>query len=342
MLKRQWHSKHPFRAGVVVGLAALALAACGEDLDDATSDDADAAADEADDDAADDDAAGDATGDDREGWPDTITYGVLPAEDADTLAARYEPFEEYMAACLDHDVELFTGTSYTAMLEAMRTGSIDIAKFGPFAYILGNERSDAQAFVQGVNDASVPTYKSYIVTLESSGFESVADLEGESFAFVDPGSASGHLFPRAFMVDELGITNDEIEDVLGEIVFAGDHDAVGISVLNGDVAAGALSDTTWLSLQDAFADHENMDEFVILTETADIPRSPEALRGDLPQSFKDEAERCFLEASDQPELTEFLESHRYHDGFVSVDDAAYDVVRDTASALGMSPDDLLE
>jgi phosphonate transport system substrate-binding protein len=327
--------------------AALLLTACGESAGDDSAGAADttdqaAGSETSDDDAseaADTEGAGEANRDD---WPETISYGVLPAEDAQVLAQRYAPFEDYLNECFDHPVELFTGTSYTAMIEAMRTGNIHIAKYGPFSFIIAEERAGAEPFVQGVQDIENAFYQSFIITRASLGFEDISDLEGASFAFVDAASASGHLFPRAFMVDELGITNDEVESFLGEVVFAGDHDSTALSVLNGDVDAGAVSDGAWFRLEDEFADHPNIDDMVILAPTADIPRSPETIQRDLPQSLKDVAAECFEAAIDIPELQDFLVEHRYDDGFVPVENETYDVVRLTASALELSPDDLLE
>ena len=40
---------------------------------------------------------------------------------------------------LDMEVELFIGTDYTATVEAMRAGNLDVAMFGPFSYVLAND-----------------------------------------------------------------------------------------------------------------------------------------------------------------------------------------------------------
>jgi phosphonate transport system substrate-binding protein len=277
------------------------LAGCGEGLDDAG--EANGAVDGA------AGQAGDAGGDGNGEWPETVTYGVLPTSDEVNLASLYTPFEDYMQACLDHPFELFTGTNYTAMIEAMRTGNIHMSKFGPFAYILAAERAGADALVQPLDDADEPFYTAQIVTLESYGFESLDDLEGEPFAFVDAASTSGHLFPRAMMVDELGISNDDVESWLGEVVFSGGHDASILSVLNGDVAASAISSNAWVLQVEGgqFDDHANIDDLVILAETDDIPRTVEAVQGDLPQDLQDALEACFVAAIDEPDLEVFFE-----------------------------------
>ena len=322
---KRWMRKASLVLGT--GLALSLLVACGESLSGSQSSD---------------DGDDTATGE----WPETIVYGVLPTEDTEELMSSYAPFEEYMSSCLDNPFELFTGTDYTAMIEAMRTGNLHISKFGPFSYILASERAGAEAMVQPVDDSGEPTYTSMIVTLESYGFESVAVLEGEPFAFVDATSTSGYLFPRAMMLEEIGLGPDEIDDWLGNVVFSGGHDASAIAVLNGDVKAAAISSNLWhkgVVENGDFDSHQNIDDLVILAETDAIPRTVEAIQGDLPDDLKEQAKACFESSLDEPSLNDFFfEDSNTAGGYVSATDDAFDIVRSTAETLGVSPDDLLE
>jgi phosphonate transport system substrate-binding protein len=288
----------------------------------------------------------------NERWPETIEYGLLPTGDQDELVALYTPFEEYMTGCLDHPFELFTGTDYNVMIEAMRAGNIHVSRFGPFSYIIAHDRSDAEALTIAVSDASTPTYTSLITTRKSLGFTSIGDLEGRSFAFVDPTSSSGHLYPRARIIDEAGITNDEVENWLGDVVYAGNHPSALLSVLNGDTDAGALASNSsnvvnengvWKIAPDSeFADHPAADDFMVLAESVPIPRTVEAVKADLPDSLKQALTDCFLAVADEPSLAEFREEGGIAEGYIPADDSDYDPVRTVASALGMAPEELLE
>lgn len=281
-------------------------------------------------------------GADREGWPDKFVYGILPAEDQDTLTNRYEPFEAYLEEKLDMPVELYQGTDFTAMIEAMRNGHIHASKYGSFAYILANERANAEAFVQGVKVKEEPYYHAVFITREETGIKSLEDLKGRTFAFVDPASTSGHLFPRAKLIDDLGLSNEEVDQYFGSVVFAGNHDAAYISVLTGDVEAAALSQSSYERIKEQYTDHPNYESVIEVARTEDIPRSPEAIRADLPDSFKQTVKEAFLGIKDEPTLQDFLVEHNYHDGYVEIQDDVYNVVRDTADALGLSPEDLLQ
>ena len=269
---------------------------------------------------------------DRTDWPDTLRIGVLPEEDQAVMEQRYQPFKAHMEEVLGIPVELFFGTDFSAMVEAMRFQNIEVSKFGPFAYILASERANAEAIVQGARDRFQPTYKSYIITRADTGIEAVEDLEGRNFGFVDPASASGYLFPRAHLLDQLeeaGVTNENIDGWFGNVVYTGGHDASVRAVISGDIDAASVSDSQVQRM--TAAEEEGMEDIVIVTETLPIPRSPEAVRGDLPDSLKLAIAYGYLSFNDE----DFLVAHNYHDGFITVDDSQYDVVRRTQQLLGL-------
>lgn len=266
---------------------------------------------------------------DRTDWPETVRIGVLPEEDQAIMMERYKPFLSHFKEVLGVDVELFFGNDFTAMVEAMRFKHIEVSKFGPSAYVMAAERAGAEAFVQGVRDASAPTYKSFIIARKNSGINNVKDVVGNIFAWVDPASGSGYLFPRAMMLDALNVTDEKLDDMFEGVIFSGGHDASVRYVINGDVDAAAVSDSQIQRMQ--AANYPGIDTIVVIGETQPIPRSPEAYRNDLPASLKQALYDAYTTFDDKA----FLEAHNYHDGFVPVTDAAYDVVRDTQRLLGL-------
>ena len=74
-------------------------------------------------------------------------------------------------------------------------------------------------------------YYGCVMTRSDSGIRRLDDLEGQSFAFSDETSTSGHIFARALL---------QRADVnLGHILFAGGHPNVVQAVYDGKVAGGA-------------------------------------------------------------------------------------------------------
>ncbi|MGJ9458988.1 phosphate/phosphite/phosphonate ABC transporter substrate-binding protein [Oceanobacillus sp. CF4.6] len=279
----------------------------------------------------------------RADWPEKLVFTPIPLEDQQELTNRYEPFAAYLEELLDMPVEIYPATNYAAAVEAMRNGHTDLGYFGPFAYVHAESRANAEAFSGGIPaPGDEPVYESYFITLKDSGIESIEDLEGESFVWADPTSASGHLFPKAHLVNELGIEVDQIDDMFSEVAFSGNHEASVLSVLNEDVNAAAVYDVTYNMILRENADHPNIDNLVIFEKTNPIPLPPYTVRGDLPESFKDEIKDAFYNAVNVPELQEFLEDTGHGGGYVEVSDEDFEVVRKTAEGLGMAPEELLD
>jgi len=57
---------------------------------------------------------------------------------------------------------------------------------------------------QSILDHSA-TYRGLVIARKDSGLRRVEDLEGKRFAFVDPKSASGYVYPRAMLLEK-GVT----------------------------------------------------------------------------------------------------------------------------------------
>ena len=268
-------------------------------------------------------------------WPETLRVGVVPSEDESGVSERMEQFTEELGNALDLDTEVFMGTDYNAVIEAMRTGNIDIAFFGPFAYVLANERSGAEVFAIGGKSEDDITYTSAIIVPKDSTAKTLSDLKGTDFLFVDPASTSGHIFPRAKVIEELGVTNDEVEEQFKSVSFSGSHDASILAIVNGQADGAAVATDVMETMIDQGVVSE--DDFTIIAQSDPIPRGPDAYRGDLPDDLKEAIQTFYYEYEDD----KFFEE-RGINGFYPVNDEAFDVVRETAERLGMSPEELLK
>ena len=277
----------------------------------------------------------------RADWPEKLVFAAVPTEDQTVISRRYADFIEYMEARLDLEIDIFFPTSYTATIEALGSGKVDIARLGPFAYILATERTDAEVFAVSTDRGTAPTYYSAFVTLEGSGINELADMEGKRVAFADPASASGHLFPRAMVVNELGIPNDQVERFFGQTTFSGGHQASAVAVLNGDVDAAPISSGGgFRSLEGPLSDHPNIDKVKVFARTGDIPTTAYTLRGGLPDDLKAQIRGAFYDAVNYPDLLEDFLNDVGTAGYIHAFDSDYDIIRDTARAIEMSPEDL--
>lgn len=280
---------------------------------------------------------------------DVIQMYFVPSSEADVVLASGQEIADMLAEQTGYEFEVAVPTSYAAVIEALCAGKADVAWLATFAYVLANDRCGVEAKLTTVRYGSA-SYRSQIIALsneerEAMGLdpiESVDDLEGASFAFTDPLSTSGNLFPRAMILDA-GIE-------LGEEVFAGGHPQVVLAVYNGDVDAGA---TYWSpelpdgTIGDARATaletYPDVAEKVkIVTLSDPIPNDTVSFREDLPEEIKENLTQAILDMAESDEGQEMLGELYNITGLVRATDEDYDIVRNMGETLDFNFEEALE
>ena len=254
--------------------------------------------------------------------PDTLRVALLPDENATTLIQNAQPLKEYLQKTLGKDIELIVTTDYSSMIEAMRFGRIEVAYFGPFSYVLAKSKAPAiEPFAVGVERGS-PTYQSVMIANAEGPVKRLEDIRGQSFGFGDQASTSSHLSPRAHILKKTGLDGEKDY----RPVHLGAHDAVARAVQAGQVPAGGLSKP----ILDALVKKGTIDptKIIELDLSAPIPNYPMVMQDNLAPALKEQIRSAFLDMKDPAVLKSFRV-----EGFAPTDDAAYDVLRETASVL---------
>jgi phosphonate transport system substrate-binding protein len=210
----------------------------------------------------------------------TVRFGVEPYDTAARLVPIYKKVGELIGDKLGCKVEVFVATSYNAEIEAMRNGKLEIGEFGPLGYVLAHQVAKAEAVAAfGTADGKPDTYWASIVTYPGSGIETVEKIKGHSFAFSDPASTSGHLFP-AYGLRKAGLDPDK--DI--RAIYAGSHTSSFEALYNHKVDAGELNSEQLESAKQR--GHYKDGDLVFLWKSDSIPTDPFAVRADLPADFK--------------------------------------------------------
>lgn len=300
------------------------------------------------------------------GWPDELIIGYFAGNDTDETQSQKKKVREFLAERLGISITTITTTNYSAAIEAMKAQRIHAIAIGPFSYVLAVEEAHAEALAASVYTLEEPAqydpnrkpyYYSVIFTRKGSGIQTLEDLKDKDFNFVDPASTSGHLFPKAHLIKH-GIDPDTDMNT----VFAGGHVSSVLSVWNGKSDAGATLETNLFRLQEAgqidFCGYPDGDygirrtqeeidavyeqcpegNLVILSQTDPIPRTPWAIRQDLPASLKQACKEALLDIKNHPELVE--EASRWYvdpskELGLETLDQFYNPVRDVAKILDL-------
>ncbi len=254
-----------------------------------------------------------------------LNVGLIPSEDSRAMIANSQKMMDMLSAALGMPVKPFVAADYNGVIEALRSKRLDVAYLGPFSYVLGATIANIEAFaVAETKKAGRTYYHSQVVAHKDSGIKTVADLKGKTFAFVDPSSTSGHLFPKAGLM-KAGFNTDKD---FGRVIFSGSHDSSAIAVQNKKVDAAAIADRILdAAIAKGLAKREDLVE---VWRSDPIPESPTVWRTDLPADLKQRVQAAFMQVKDIPWSDQGMLN-----GFMPTNDAAYNVIRDTAKLLNL-------
>ncbi len=267
---------------------------------------------------------------------DNFVIAYLPIEGGEGVQKSNKEFEDQLSAEIGIPVEAFQATSYNAAIEAMKNNKADMVVMPPFAYILGVERANIEAIAGASTPGGV---QSHIIVGKDSDIISLEDLKGKSFGFVEPSSSSGHLIPKTMLVQELGVSAEELEkDFFKNVQFVGAQDSAVIGVVNGQYDAAAVASPVPRSLVERGVIED--DSYRIIAESEVTPPPPVSVRSEIPDEIKQQVKDFLLTYDGGPEFLENLLGMK-DATFTDVNDSTYDFYRDISKSLGMSPEELM-
>jgi phosphate/phosphite/phosphonate ABC transporter binding protein len=233
----------------------------------------------------------------------------------------------YLSDVLGQKVTVVVAKDYGDLRTQMEAGAVDIGSFSPFAYVDAERGGRIRIIAQSLIEGSA-TYRGLIIARVDSGLKGIGDLRGKRFAFVDPKSASGYVYPRAMLL-ERGIAPDFF---FKETFFAGDHNRVIAAVLDRRADAGAVYDG---ALKVAKASGVPTDRLAVLASTGPIPHDAIAVRADLDKALAGKIQAALV-GMDKTEAGRrvIARSRKMLTGHAIADDSLYDVVRRTAAIAG--------
>ncbi|EGL81721.1 phosphonate ABC transporter, periplasmic phosphonate-binding protein [Caldalkalibacillus thermarum TA2.A1] len=255
-----------------------------------------------------------------------LTMGFVPSQDADKIADTVKPLAERLSEILGVEVDAQVMTDYVGLVEGMRTQQIDIGFLPPFGFVQAEERADVQVILKAERNGELSYRAQYNVRADLEDINSVEDLvanEGLRWAYADPTSTSGFLFPASQLMD-MGVEN---VDTHFNHLQVGGHDNALIALLNGDADFATTYEDARERIQD---DHPDvMDKIKVVGYTDPIPNDTISLRAGLSEEWVQKIKDAFLSFNDDDEMLEVLNNVYNWTGIAEAKSEDYDIVRTT-------------
>lgn len=214
----------------------------------------------------------------------TVSIGSISLTPQEETEA-FQPLADYLAMRMAPlGVErgrVVIATTMADMAARMKRGEVDLFIDSPFPALFVSNLSGAKPTLRRWKKGRVE-YHSVIFARKDSGIASLGDLRGRAVAFDEEFSTSGHLLPKATLLQQ-GLRLVSLADQRSAAppdavgyVFSNDDENTMFWVLERRVAAGALDNQNFEVLAG-----QRMGELVVLARSITVPRHVVLLRGDL-------------------------------------------------------------
>lgn len=250
-----------------------------------------------------------------------LIFGINPFVAPEIIKKNYLPILNAVTAKIGCKARIVIVSDYDALGSSIASGKADIGWFSPFAYVSARNKTDLVPLATPkVNNST--SYEGYIITHRNRQINSLDELKGKRFGFVDKKSASGYIYPTALLASH-GKTPDTF---FSDTLFLGSHNQVIEAVLNGTIDAGA-------TYSEAFAEAAksglNTNDIQIIARTEPIPKDVIAARSAIGDDKIQALIEAFSQLSDTKAEYSFLKQAHIN-SFVKTSDENYNVVRQAA------------
>ena len=230
-----------------------------------------------------------------------LVMAFVPSGEARTIVESGNRISHLLEMATGYQFQTFVATSYAGVIEAMGAGRADIGWLNTFSYVIAHQKYGVEVRLVTVR-FGLPYYRAEIITQTGSGINTLADLRGKRFAFVDPASTSGYLFPVA----GLKKAGYDPQKFFGQSIFAGSHNNVVLAVYQGRVDAGAVFEDARGTVQKSVPDV--MQKVKVVWKSDPIPNDTVSFRKGLPEDVKAKVTNALLRFSQTPAGLDALKS----------------------------------
>jgi len=240
-----------------------------------------------------------------------VTMGSVAMDIPVEMIKRMSALTNHLALNTHLNIRFRPSPNLGSAVEDLGTGQTQIAYLTPVAYVEARKKYGVIPLVAPTTDGR-PNFALVIGVKAGSGISSPEGLKGKRFAFGDEKA----LLQRA-AVESMGLKSADF----ASFAYLKHYDNIAKAVLAGDFDGGIL--------KDSIADQFRGKGIAVVGSTAPLPSYIFAVHPGMPVAVRNQLRDALLALNKStPERAATLEAFdKAYDGFVVVDDPAYDTVR---------------
>jgi phosphonate transport system substrate-binding protein len=234
----------------------------------------------------------------------------------------YDELLNYLGEKLKRRVLIIQRRTYAEVNDLIRAGNVDLAFVCTYAYITGKEEVVMELLAAPKMTGGV-AYQSYIIVQKDSEAKSLQDLKGKTFAFTDPLSTTGRIYPLYL----LRTFNETPDTFFKRYIYTYSHDNAIKAVADQLVDGAAIDSLVYHYIAGTNADYIAKTKVISQSPAYGVP--PIVVRPDLDPHLKEQIRLYFIELNLDSKGQEIL-SKLLIEKYVIPKDEEYNSVRSLA------------
>lgn len=257
------------------------------------------------------------------GLHDSIRIGVASITTPLESVKYYQDIVAYLSEKLDVPVEMVHRRTYDEMDRMLEKDEVDAAFICSAPYVRDRRAFGVELLVVPRVNGS-PFYYSYIIVHKDSNVKTVDDLKGKNFAFMDPKSNSGKLYPEYILAK----MNVSPESFFKKYMYSYSHNKSVELVAKKVVDGAAVESPVYEFMKKKNSPYALQTRIIHVSPPFGIP--PLVITKNVPVFFKEKMREILKEMHRSPEGRKILDGMLI-DRFVEVPDSNYDSIREMES-----------